>query len=104
MLNKINKLTLAEFIQVFGNIFENASWISEKLYKEKPFNTFEDLSNKMTGIFENSNYENKLKILRSHPDLANKAKIGFLTKDSNEEQNNAGLDLCSEKEFNEFNK
>ena len=104
MLNKINKLTLSEFIEVFGNIFENASWVSEKLYKEKPFSNFEDLSNKLLDIFENSNYEDKLKILNSHPDLANKAKIGFLTNDSNEEQNNAGLDQCSEEEFNKFNK
>ena len=47
MLNKINKLTLSEFIEVFGNIFENASWISKRFYKEKPFNNFEDLSNKI---------------------------------------------------------
>jgi len=104
MLNKINKLTLSEFIEVFGNIFENASWISKRLYKEKPFNNFKDLSNKILSIFENSNYKDKLKILTSHPDLANKTKIGLLTNDSNEEQSNAGLDECSKKEFNEFNK
>ena len=33
MLNKINKLSQTEFTEVFGNIFENASWIAEKLYK-----------------------------------------------------------------------
>ena len=33
-----------------------------------------------------------LKILISHPDLADKAKIGSLTLDSNKEQSNAGLD------------
>jgi 2-oxo-4-hydroxy-4-carboxy--5-ureidoimidazoline (OHCU) decarboxylase len=40
MFNKIDKLTETEFTEVFGNIFENASWIAVKLYKEKPFYNF----------------------------------------------------------------
>jgi|TARA_B110000003_G_C16588518_1_gene510869 OHCU decarboxylase len=102
MLNKINKFDQNEFTDFFGNIFENAGWIAEELYKQKPFNNFQDLSKKMHKIFDNTDVEGKLKILNSHPDLANKAKIGSLTQDSNKEQKNAGLDQCSEKEFNEF--
>ena len=103
MLNKINKLSETEFTQVFGNIFENASWIAKKLYDQKPFKDFDDLSEKMLNIFEDTSFENKLKILNSHPDLANKAKISSLTKDSNTEQNKAGLDRCTKKEFENFN-
>jgi len=102
MFNKIDKLSETEFIEVFGNIFENASWIAQKLYKQKPFQNFQDLSEKMISIFENANNQNKLKIFNSHPDLADKTKIGSLTIDSNKEQRNAGLDQCTEKEFNEF--
>ena len=102
MLNKINKLSQTEFTEVFGNIFENASWIAEKLYKEKPFDNFQDLSKKMLNIFNSTNNENKLKILNSHPDLADKTKINSLTQESNQEQSNAGLDRCTEEEFNEF--
>jgi OHCU decarboxylase len=102
MFNKIEKLSKTEFTEVFGNIFENASWIAEKLYMQKPFKNFNDLSNKMISIFENINNQNKLKILNSHPDLADKAKIGSLTPDSNKEQSNIGLDQCTEEELNEF--
>ena len=102
MFNKIDKLSETEFIEVFGNIFENASWIAQKLYKQKPFQNFQDLSEKMISIFENANNQNKLKIFNSHPDLADKAKIGSLTPASNKEQSNIGLDQCTEKEFNEF--
>ena len=102
MLNKINKLSQTEFTEVFGNIFENASWIAEKLYKEKPFVNFRDLSEKMLNVFNNTNNENKLKILNSHPDLADKTKIVSLSLDSDLEQSNAGLDRCTEEEFNEF--
>ena len=104
MINKIHNLTKNEFIEVFGNIFENARWIAEKLYNQKPFKDFEDLSQKMLNIFENIDKEKKLEIINSHPDLADKTKIGSLTPDSNKEQNTAGLDKCSEEEFNEFKK
>ena len=104
MINKINKLTESEFTKVFANIFENASWIAEKLYKQKPFNSYEELSIKMINIFENSSKEKKMEILNAHPDLADKAKIALLTPDSKKEQNSAGLDECSEEELNEFKK
>jgi len=102
MINKINNLSQGKFIGVFGNVFENASWIAEKLYTQKPFRNFKDLYEKMLNIFELADKKNKLMILNSHPDLADKTKIGLLTTDSNKEQNTAGLDQCSEKEFEEF--
>ena len=102
MLNKIDKLSETEFTEVFGNIFENANWISEKLYTQKPFENFEDLSKKMIFIFEGANDQIKLKILKSHPDLADKTKIGLLTEDSKKEQNHAKLDQCTEGEYIEF--
>ena len=101
-INKINKLSQSDFVKVFTNIFENARWIAEGLYKQKPFNDFQDLSLKMLGIFENTTKEKQLKILNAHPELADKTKIGSLTPDSQKEQSNAGLDQCSEDEFNEF--
>ena len=54
MINKINKLSESEFTKVFANIFENASWIAKKLYNQKPFISFEELSLKMINIFEKS--------------------------------------------------
>ncbi len=104
MINKINKLSQSEFIKVFANIFENARWIAEELYNQKPFVDFEELSSKILNIFETATKEKKLKILNAHPDLANKAKISLLSPDSLKEQNEAGLDQCNEKEFNEFKK
>ena len=97
---KINELKELEFIKLFKNIFENGQWISEELYKKKPFKNFEDLSNKMLGIFENANKGKRLKILNEHPDLADKAKV--LTSNSKKEQESAGLDFCTEQEINEF--
>ena len=104
MINKINKLSKSEFIKVFANIFENTRWIAEELYNQKPFDNFEELSSKILNIFETATKEKQLKILNAHPDLANKTKMSSLTPESLREQTNAGLDQCTEKEFNEFKK
>ena len=104
MINKINKLSKSEFIKVFANIFENARWIAEELNNKKPFDNFEELSSKILNIFETTAKEKQLKILKDHPDLANKTKIGLLTSDSLKEQNSAGLDKCTKEEFDEFKK
>ena len=101
-IDKINKSSQSEFIKIFDNIFEKAKWIAEKLYNQKPFSDFEELSSKILNIFETATKEKQLKILNSHPDLADKTKIGSLTTESWEEQSNAGLDQCSEEEFIEF--
>ena len=101
-IDKINKSSQSEFIKIFDNIFEKAKWIAEKLYNQKPFSDFEELSSKILNIFETATKEKQLKILNSHPDLADKTKISFLTTESREEQSNAGLDQCSEEEFIEF--
>ena len=104
MINKINKLPKSEFIKVYANIFESSFWIAQKLYKLKPFSSQNDLSTKMLGIFENATKKQQLKILRDHPDLADKTKVKSLTKDSKKEQNSSRLDECSEEEFEEFKK
>ena len=104
MINKINKLPRSEFIKVFANIFENARWIAEELYKQKPFEDFDELSSKIMNIFEMSSKEKKLKILNDHPNLGDKAKISLLTPESLKEQTTAGLDQCTKEEFSEFKK
>ena len=101
-INKINKLSRTEFIEIFTNIFEKTKWIAEKLYSQKPFDSFDDLCIKILGIFETAGKEAQLKILKAHPDLADKAMVNSLTVNSRTEQSSTGLDQCSTEEFNEF--
>ena len=101
-IDEINKLSRSKFVEIFANIFEKTKWIAEKLYKQKPFDSFEDLCSKMLRIFETTTKENQLRILKAHPDLAGKVMVNSLSTNSREEQNKAGLDQCSKEEFNEF--
>jgi len=100
-IDKFNKLSKAEFISIFGNIFEKTEWVAERCYESKPYNNLDELVLKMMKIFENTEKEKHLEILNSHPDLAVEKK---LTKDSKNEQKNASLNQCTDKEFIEFKK
>ena len=100
-IDKFNKLSKAEFISIFGNIFEKTEWIAEKCYESKPYNNLDELVSKMMKIFENIEKEKHLKILNSHPDLAVEKK---LTEDSKNEQKNVSLNQCTDEEFVEFKK
>ena len=100
-IDKFNKLSKAEFISIFGNIFEKTEWIAERCYESKPYNNLDELVSKMMKIFENSEKEKHLEILNSHPDLAVEKK---LTEDSKNEQKNASLNQCTDEEFVEFKK
>ena len=100
-IDKFNKLSKAEFISIFGNIFEKTEWIAEKCYESKPYNNLDELVSKMMKIFENIEKERHLEILNSHPDLAVEKK---LTEDSKNEQKNASLNQCTDEEFIEFKK
>jgi len=98
-IDKFNKLSKAEFISIFGNIFEKTEWIAERCYESKPYNNPDELVSKMMKIFENSEKEKHLEILNSHPDLAVEKR---LTENSKNEQKNASLNQCNDKEFLEF--
>ena len=105
LIDRINKLSLSDFLLIFDNIFEHSKWIARETYYLKPFNNFDDLCFKMINIFDSALKKEQLKIICSHPDLANKAKIGKnLTVESEREQINADLDQCSKEEYEEFKK
>ena len=100
-IDKVNKLSKSDFISIFGNVFEKTEWIAQKSYDLKPYKNFEEFFSKMMEIFENTNKENHIKILKAHPDLAVEKK---LTKDSKNEQKKASLNECNNEEFVEFKK
>ena len=97
--NDLNNLNRDKFVSLFGVIFEKTQWIAEKLFDHKPFKNKEDLINKMFQIYESTQKNEVLVILKSHPKLAVEKN---LTKHSSEEQSNANLKNCTDEEYNEF--
>jgi len=98
-INEINQLSKNDFIDIFGNVFEKTYWIADKAFNMKPYENSQELLSTIIEIYENSSKEECLKIFNAHPKLAVEKK---LTEDSQKEQDNANLNQCNNKEFNEF--
>ena len=97
--NDLNNLNRDKFVYLFGEIFEKTEWIAEKLLEYKPFKDKDDLINKMFQIYEATQKNDILDILRSHPKLAIEKN---LTQYSSKEQSLANLKNCTEAEYEEF--
>ncbi|MEI6893139.1 MAG: 2-oxo-4-hydroxy-4-carboxy-5-ureidoimidazoline decarboxylase [Colwellia sp.] len=102
-IKKLNTKTQQEFTQILADIYEHSSWIPHKAWQRCPFSTVDDLHQAMLNIVENASDEEKLNLLRCHPQLAGKeAKSGDLTVASTEEQSSANLNSLSNIEMNEI--
>ena len=95
----------SEFITLFASIYEHSDWVIKNIIKNNfnvP-NTIYELKLKMKNEVDNSSENLKLKLLRSHPELGiKKNEISSLTQSSQAEQKSAGLDQCSEEEYEEI--
>ncbi len=96
----------AEFISRFGGVFEHSPFIAERAYDagnvSEPL-TAGGVHAALSAQFRAASHEEKLGVLRAHPDLAGKLAIaGGLTEDSRKEQAGAGLDRLSPDEHTRF--
>jgi OHCU decarboxylase len=104
-----SQLSEADFVSFFSEIYEHSEWVAEQLWRQKAeqpegyFDHLDKIKQAMAEIVERSSDEQKLMLLRAHPDLAGKtALIGALTDASKSEQSEAGLDQCTEEELAHF--
>lgn len=99
-LFEINKLAESDFVELLGGIYEHSAWVAEQACRQRPFETLADIQNAMAEIVIGSSHEQRLTLIRNHPQLAGKeAEQGTLTDDSTREQKGAGLDQCSREEL-----
>jgi 2-oxo-4-hydroxy-4-carboxy-5-ureidoimidazoline decarboxylase len=102
-LATLNTLSVADFAQHLGNIYEHASWVAAAAAAARPFATIVALYEAMSGAMRLASEAERLALVRGHPDLAGKAaRAGALTADSTGEQASAGLDQLGEAEFAAF--
>jgi OHCU decarboxylase len=96
----------ADFIEKFGGVFEHSPFIAERAYDSGllfvPL-TAKGVHDALTSVFRQASHDERLGVLRAHPDLAGKLAIaGQLTEDSRKEQAGAGLDRLSAQEHARF--
>src|SRR5205823_10715133 len=102
-LEEINAFDRDEFVARLGHVFESSPWIAAEAWRERPFESLERLHETMCGVMYGSTAEQKLALIRAHPDLVGRAALaGTLTQESKGEQASAGLDRLSPEEVAEF--
>lgn len=101
-----SQMDKAEFVQRYGSIFEHSPWIAQRAWDSElaPANdTAVGLHFALRSQFRMASVEERLAVLRAHPDLAGKlAAAKRLTADSTAEQASAGLDALTDTERERF--
>jgi 2-oxo-4-hydroxy-4-carboxy-5-ureidoimidazoline decarboxylase len=81
-------------------VFEHSPWVAEAAWPAAPFTTVGDLHAAMVAAVRSAAEEQRLALIRAHPDLAGRAaRSGTMTAASTDEQAGAGLLNLSEAEF-----
>ena len=84
------------FIREYGWIFEDSPWVAERTWSAQLFDTHAELHRALVQTVERASQEEKLALLRAHPDLGTRARVSDA---SSAEQAGAGLDQLSPDEF-----
>ncbi|HYE40600.1 MAG TPA: allantoate amidohydrolase [Ramlibacter sp.] len=102
-LTELNQLDAPAFAARLNGIYEHSPWIPERAAQARPFATLDALKVAMQEVVALASQEEKLGLLRAHPELAGRAAIaGELTQESTGEQAKSGLNRCSAEEFAEL--
>ncbi|MFZ6773556.1 2-oxo-4-hydroxy-4-carboxy-5-ureidoimidazoline decarboxylase [Undibacterium sp. SXout7W] len=101
-INELNSMSVDQFTQALGAIFEHSPWVAQCAAELRPFQTIAQLHQAMATVVRDAHVDERIKLIRAHPELAGKAAMrGELTVESTREQRGAGLDQCSPEEFAE---
>ena len=94
------------FVARFGGVFEHSPWIAERAWAAEmgpAHDSAPGLSAALTAQFRLGSDDERLAVLRAHPDLAGKlAQARRLTAESAAEQAGAGLDALTDAERARF--
>lgn len=102
-LADLNALSRERFVQTIGPVFEHSQWVAEKTWTGKSFASLADLHQVLCQTVANSSREQKLELIKAHPDLAGRAALaGNMTTTSQNEQASAGLNQLGPKEAELF--
>ena len=97
-----SQMAQARFIERFGSIFEHSPFIAERAYHLElgpAHDCATGLHNALARMFRSATPEERLGVLRAHPDLAGKlAAAKRLTPESTTEQASAALDALTDDE------
>ena len=101
-----SQMSRERFVDRYGSIFEHSPWIADRAFDLElgpAHDSATGLHNALTRIFRSASPDERLKVLKAHPDLAGKlAAAKRLTPESTAEQASAALDALTDEERSRF--
>uniref|UniRef100_A0A3B3VDI0 2-oxo-4-hydroxy-4-carboxy-5-ureidoimidazoline decarboxylase n=2 Tax=Poecilia latipinna TaxID=48699 RepID=A0A3B3VDI0_9TELE len=102
-ISAVNALPYEDFVNIFGNVVEKCPLITAAVWTRRPFTSLNALEAAIHEFIDALPESGKEGILRCHPDLAGKhLHSGALTRESQEEQTRAGMDVLSSAEASQM--
>jgi len=102
-LEQLNQADKATFVKTLGEIYEKSPWVAERAFARRPFATVADLVQAMAVSVAAGNQQERLDLIRNHPDLAGRAaRAGGLAEESQKEQGALALNRLSDEEHARF--
>lgn len=101
-LETLNDASADEFVAAVGFIFEGSPWIARAAYEDRPFPDFSALYDALCAVLAEASADDRLALIRAHPELAGSTARGGLTAASRDEQAAAGLSRLSAEDQHAF--
>ena len=98
-LAELNAMDRVEFVRVVGPVFEHSPWVAARAEAQRPFPSREALHAALVATVAKASDEEKLCLIRAHPDLIGDVE---LTAASKSEQASAGLRDATAREAKQF--
>ena len=105
-LTRPSQMDKPDFMSRFGGIYEHSEWVAERAHDLElgpAHDSAIGLANALARVFRSAPRDDRMAVLRAHPDLAGKLAIAKrLTAESTQEQASAGLDALTDDERAHF--
>jgi 2-oxo-4-hydroxy-4-carboxy-5-ureidoimidazoline decarboxylase len=98
-VEELNALGREGFTRALAPVFEHSPWVAARTEEKRPFTNRADLHAALCETVMKASDDEKLLLIRAHPDLVDRA---LLTPESKSEQATAGLGNLSREEIERF--
>lgn len=98
-IDELNEVGNDDFVDILGSIYETSPWVAERAFPEQPFASADELQQTMERVVREATNEEKLALLRAHPNLGEQTEM---TDASKSEQAAAGLDQLTPEQYEAF--
>jgi OHCU decarboxylase len=98
-IDQVNHLSEAEFVAMFGQLFQGPPWIASEVARRRPFDSLYAMRHAMHTVLFEAPAERQRELIKQYPDLATKVALG---PESLRDQAAAGLNRLTPDEYERF--